>query len=52
MGKDTNDLSPEMQSEIRDLADLPASDYNTNEILETTDWTDAMRGVFYRPVKR
>ncbi len=52
MSKDTGDLSPEMQSEIRDLANLPDSDINTDDVPETTDWADARRGVFYRPVKR
>ena len=52
MSRDKTDLSPEMQSEIRDLANMPDSDINTDDIPETTDWKDARRGVFYRPVKR
>ena len=52
MSKDTNDLSPEMQREIRDLANMPDSDINTDDIPEVTDWADAKRGVFYRPVNR
>lgn len=52
MNKDKADLSPEMQSEIRDLANMPDSDINTDDIPEITDWSDARRGLFYRPVKR
>lgn len=52
MSKDMDDLSPEMQSEIRDLANMPDSDINTDDIPEITDWSDARRGLFYRPVKR
>ncbi len=49
MSKDTADLSPEMLSEIRDLANMPDCDINTDDIPETTDWTDARRGLFFRP---
>ncbi len=52
MSKDRTDLSPERKSEIRDLANMPDSDINTDDIPETTDWADARRGLFYRPVKR
>ena len=52
MSKDTADLSPEMQREIRDLANMPDSDINTDDIPKITDWSDAKRGVFYRPVKQ
>ena len=52
MSKDTNNLSPEMQREIRDLANMPDSDINTDDVPERTDWSDAKRGVFYRPVKQ
>ena len=33
MSKDKADLSPETQSEIRDLSNVPDSDINTNDIL-------------------
>ena len=52
MSKDTADLSPEGQNEIRDLANMPDSDINTDDIPEITDWSDARRGLFYRTVKR
>lgn len=52
MSKDKADLSTESQSEIRDLANMPDSDINTDDIPETTDWAEARRGLFYRPVKR
>ena len=46
-----SDLTPEMKNEIRDLANMPDSDINTDDIPETTDWADARRGLFYRLVK-
>ena len=49
MSKGKPDLSTEMKNEIRDLANLPDSDINTDDIPETTDWADAWRGLFYRP---
>ena len=49
MSKDMADLSLEMQSEIRDLANMPDSEINTEDIPETTDWADARRGLFFRP---
>lgn len=52
MSKDMADLSPEMQSEIHNLANMPDSDINTDDVPEITDWADARRGLFYRPVKQ
>ena len=49
--KDRAYLSPERQNEIRDLANMPDSDINTDDIPETTDWAEARRGLFYRPLK-
>ncbi len=48
MIKDLADLSPEMQREIRNLANMPDSDINTDDIPEVTNWADARRGLFYR----
>lgn len=50
MSKDKADLSPERQSEIRDLANMPDSYINTDDIPETTEWADARRGLFFWPV--
>lgn len=52
MSKDMADLSPEIQSEIRDLGNMPDSEINTDDVPEITDWADARRGLFYRPVKQ
>ena len=52
MSKDMADLTPESQSEIRDLANMPDSDIDTDDIPEITDLADAKRGMFYRPVKQ
>ena len=34
------------------LEALPDEDINTSDIPEVTDWSDAIRGEFYRPVKK
>ena len=49
MSKDKADLSPDTLNEIGDLANMPDSDINTDDIPETTDWADAKRGLFFRP---
>ena len=41
-----------MQGEVRALADKPDSELDTDDIPEIFDWSDAKRGVFYRPVKQ
>ena len=50
--KDMADLTPKIQREIRDLTNMPESDINTDDIPESTNWADAKRGLFYRPVKQ
>ena len=44
----TNDQSAELQA----LDSLPEDQINTTDIPEILDWSDARRGVFYRPVKQ
>ena len=34
------------------LEALPDEDIDTSDIPEGTDWSDAVRGKFYRPVKK
>ena len=34
------------------LEALPDEDIDTGNIPEATDWSDAVRGKFYRPVKK
>jgi uncharacterized protein (DUF4415 family) len=45
-------LSPELQAEIDALIALPETEINTADLPEVRDWSDAKRGVFYRPVKQ
>ncbi len=52
MKKDISKLPSNMQAEILALADKPDSEINTADIPEILDWSDAKRGLFYRPVKQ
>ena len=52
MKKDISKLPSNMQAEILALADRPDSEINTDDIPEILDWSDAKRGLFYRPVKQ
>jgi uncharacterized protein (DUF4415 family) len=45
-------LSPELQAEIDALIALPETEINIADLPEVRDWSDAKRGVFYRPVKQ
>lgn len=38
--------------ELRNVRDRSDSDIDTDDIPEVTDWSDARRGRFYRPVKK
>ena len=51
MKKDISELPLEVQQQIRALADLPDDQIDTTDAPEILDWSDARRGVFYRPVK-
>ena len=52
MKKDINELPLDIQAQIRALADKPEGEINTDDIPEVLDWSDARRGMFYRPVKQ
>ena len=52
MKKEMSDLSPESQAQIRALEALPEDQIDMSDIPETLDWTGAVRGKFYRPVKQ
>ena len=52
MKKDTTELPPDVQAQIRALEALPEDEIDTTDAPEILDWSDARRGVFYRPVKR
>ena len=52
MKKDITELPSDVQEQIRALEDLPDAQIDTTDAPEILDWSDARRGVFYRPVKR
>ena len=52
MKKDMSDLPPDVQAQIRELEALPEDQVDTSDAPEILDWSDARRGVFYRPVKQ
>ena len=52
MKKSTSELSPDVRGQLRALADKPESEINTDDVPEALDWSNARRGVFYRPVKQ
>ena len=45
-------LTREQKAEIEALAALPEDEIDTSDIPEILDWTDARRGLLYRPVKK
>ena len=52
MKKDITELPPDVQEQIRALEALPDDEIDTTDAPEILDWSDARRGVFYRPVKQ
>ena len=46
------DLSAAQRGRLKKLADLPDREIDLSEIPEVTDWSKAVRGKFYRPVKK
>ena len=45
-------LTDKQQAELRALEALPDDQIDTSDIPEISDWSDARRGLFYRPVKQ
>jgi uncharacterized protein (DUF4415 family) len=45
-------MTPDMRAELEAAAALPDEDINTDDIPEVRNWSGAVRGRFYRPVKR
>ncbi|MFI4986939.1 MAG: BrnA antitoxin family protein [Alphaproteobacteria bacterium] len=45
-------LTAEQRRELAALAALPDDQIDTSEMPEVIDWTNAKRGLFYRPVKQ
>ena len=52
MKKDITELPSDVQEQIRTLEALPEDQIDTTDIPEILDWSDARRGVLYRPVKQ
>ena len=53
MKKETSKrLTREQLAELKSLAALPDSAIDTSDAPELLDWSDAKRGLFYRPVKQ
>jgi uncharacterized protein (DUF4415 family) len=45
-------LTPEQRAELRSLAALADDAIDTADAPELLDWSEAKRGLFYRPVKQ
>ena len=45
-------LTPKLRAQLDALAAMPESKIDTTEMPPITDWSHAVRGPFYRPVKR
>jgi uncharacterized protein (DUF4415 family) len=45
-------LTPELQAELDALAAMPDSAIDTSEMPPITDWSHAVRGALFRPIKR
>ena len=52
MKKDITELPSDVQAQIRALEALPDDQIDTTDAPEILDWSDARRGVLYRPVKQ
>ena len=52
MKKGSTKLDNDRRAELSALEELPDDRINTADVPELLDWSDARRGVFYRPVKQ
>ena len=52
MKKENSSLTDDRRAELAALEALSDDEINTTDIPELLDWSDARRGVFYRPVKQ
>ena len=52
MKKKISKLTDDQRAELTALEALSDDEINTTDVPELLDWSDARRGVFYRPVKR
>jgi uncharacterized protein (DUF4415 family) len=44
-------ITPEIEAELNVIAAMPDDTIDTSDIPEVTDWSNAIVGKFYRPVK-
>lgn len=52
MKRDYDDLPESVRETLQALQDMPDSEIDLSDIPEVTDFSNALRGVFYRPVKK
>ena len=52
MKKVSTGLENDRRAELSALEELPDDRINTADVPELLDWSDARRGVFYKPVKQ
>lgn len=52
MRKGMSDLTPRQRDQILALESLPDDQIDMTDIPETLDWSNAVRGMFYRPERR
>ncbi len=52
MKKGSNRLENDRRAELSALEELPDDRIDTADVPELLDWSDARRGVFYKPVKQ
>ena len=52
MKKENSRLTDDRRAELTALEALPDDEINTTDVPEILDWSDARRGVLYRPVKQ
>jgi uncharacterized protein (DUF4415 family) len=45
-------LTPALQAELDALAAIPESEIDTSDMPPIADWSNAVRGPFYRPIKK
>ena len=45
-------LSPEMLAQLKRLEAVRDEDIDTSDMLDVTDWSKAVRGKYYRPIKK
>ena len=52
MKKETTELQADVRTQVRNLEATPDDQIDSTDAPEILDWSDAKRGVFYRPIKQ